>query len=349
MQVILKTKVSLLFVCLTLISNVLFTLPARADENPGTLVIVDTALNSDQIEYSKNVIYEVCILEWYSCPNGSNFMEGKGSAFLQNSFIQDNGFNHGTQMVSAAVRTNPDLQIIFIRMVANSNSGARLNVSPLTVAKVLKWVSDNKTKFNIQAIAMSQGHHNLSSLTRYCPSDYSTEAMVTQLRKQGVLLFVPAGNGRDYERLDWPACIPDAVSIGALNPNKEIASYSNLDQKLIDYFELGTLTVKDFSGYERVAEGTSVAVQIAAAKWMQFIGYYPNLSTEDRLQEFDRFTRPVTSTKFSNGKAFPDKIENPEVKIYLETEYKSEIESIKSQLAELRDLIELLIAALKIH
>jgi hypothetical protein len=70
--------------------------------------------------------------------------------------------------------------------------------------------------------------------------------------------------------------------------------------------------------------------------------FYPNLSTDDRLQEFGSFARPVTSTKISNGKAFPDKIENPEVKIYLETEYKSEIESIKSQLAELRELIELI-------
>ena len=274
-------------------------------------------------------------------------MEGKGSANLPIQFISENGFNHGTQMVSAAVRTNPDLKIIFIRMVGNSNSGARLNVSPFAVAKVLKWVSENQTRFNIQAVAMSQGHHNLSSLTRYCPSDYSTEGMVIRLRNQGIFLFVPAGNSRDYERLDWPACIPETISIGALNSKRAIASYSNLDNKLIDYFENGTLAVSDVTGFERTSEGTSISVQIAAAKWMQFIPQYPSLNNEDRLQEFDRFTRQVSNNVISNGKAFPEKIENPEVRIYVETEYKDELAKLKFQLDELKNLIMLLLATIK--
>jgi hypothetical protein len=323
--------------------------PVIANENSGTLVIVDTALNSDKEEFSKNIIYEVCILEWATCPNGTKFMDGKGSANIAPQFIDSNGFDHGTLMVSAAVRTNPNLKIIFIRMVANSNTGARLNVSPTTVAQTLKWVLDNQTRFNIKAIAMSQGHHNLTSLTRYCPNDNSTDYLVKQLRTNGVLLFVPAGNSRDYERLDWPACIPEAISIGGLNSDRKIAAYSNLDNNLIDYFENGTLIVNNVSGYERTAEGTSVAVQVAAAKWMQFITYYPNLTTEDRLQEFDRFTRPVSNNKITNGKAIPEKIENPEVRIYLETEFKDELADLRAQLEDLSSLIKLLIAAIQAH
>ena len=322
---------------------------AFAEIDSGTLVIVDTALNSDKEEFSKNIIYEVCILEWATCPNGTKFMEGKGSANIAPQFIDSNGFDHGTLMVSAAVRTNPNLKIIFIRMVANSNTGARLNVSPTTVAQTLKWVLDNQTRFNIKAIAMSQGHHNLTSLTKYCPNDNSTDYLVKQLRTNGVLLFVPAGNSRDYERLDWPACIPEAISIGGLNSDRKIAAYSNLDNNLIDYFENGTLIVNNVSGYERTAEGTSVAVQVAAAKWMQFITYYPNLTTEDRLQEFDSYTRPVTNNKITNGKAIPEKIENPEVRIYLETEFKDELADLRAQLEDLGSLIKLLIAAIQAH
>lgn len=323
--------------------------PAYAQLQEETLVVIDTALNSNQADFAANIEYEVCILEWATCPNGTKFMEGKGSANIGPQFIDSNGFDHGTLMVSAAVRTNPRLKIIFIRIVANSNKGERLNVSPTTVALALKWVLDNQTRFNIKAVAMSQGHHNLTSLTRYCPNDNSTEYLVKQLRTIGVLLFLPAGNSRDYERLDWPACIPDAISIGGLNSDRKIAAYSNLDNNLIDYFENGTLRVNNISGYEQTVEGTSVAVQVAAAKWMQFITYYPNLTAEDRLQEFDRLTRPVSNNKITNGKAIPEKIEDPEVKIYLETEYKSELESIKLKLAELRELVEFLIAALKLH
>jgi hypothetical protein len=332
-----------------LIAQFIFAIPANAEALPESLVIVDTALNSGKAEFSKNIIYEVCILEWATCPNETKSMEGKGSANIAPQFIDSNGFDHGTLMVSAAVRTNPNLKIIFIRIVANSNTGERLNVSPTTVALALKWVLDNQTRFNIKAVAMSQGHHNLTSLTRYCPNENSTEYMVKQLRTNGILLFVPAGNSRDYERLDWPACIPDVISIGALNPDGKIASYSNLDNNLIDYFENGTLIVNNVAGYERTAEGSSVSVQVAAAKWMQFISYYPNLSTEDRLQEFDRFTHPVTNNKITNGKALPEKIENPEVRIYLETEYHDELAELRVQLQELSDLIKLLIAAIQTH
>jgi hypothetical protein len=233
--------------------------------------------------------------------------------------------------------------------VANSNAGERLNVSPTTVALALKWVLDNQMRFNIKAVAMSQGHHNLTSLTRYCPNENSTEYMVKQLRTNGILLFVPAGNSRDYERLDWPACIPDVISIGALNPDGKIASYSNLDNNLIDYFENGTLIVNNVAGYERTAEGSSVSVQVAAAKWMQFITYYPNLSTEDRLQEFDRFTHPVTNNKITNGKALPEKIENPEVRIYLDNEFQDDLSFIRDQLVELNNLIKLLLSAIIKH
>jgi hypothetical protein len=317
--------------------------PASAQLQEESLIVIDTALNSDQADIAANIKYEVCILDWSACPNGQSFMEGKGSAYLSPRFMSSNGFNHGSQMVSAALKTNPNLQIIFIRIVGSSNSGARLNVSPLVVAKALKWVSDNKERFQIGAVAMSQGHHNLSVLTRYCPTESPVESMIELLLQKGVPVFVPAGNSRDYERLDWPACIPSTISIGALDSNRQIASYGNIDSKLLDYFEIGDLKVKDFDGLDRTATGTSISVQIAAAKWMQFITYYPNLSNEDRLQEFDRFTRPVSNSQISNGKAIPEKIEDPEIKINRDLEQQNELSTLKSMLQDLRNLIQLLL------
>ena len=102
---------------MALILNVSLSSPARA-EYPQTLVIADTALDSSMPEFSNNIVHELCILDWSTCPNGENFMEGKGSANLPNGFIASNGFNHGTQMVSASVRTNPKIKIIFIRVIS---------------------------------------------------------------------------------------------------------------------------------------------------------------------------------------------------------------------------------------
>jgi hypothetical protein len=316
--------------------------PASAQLQEESLVVIDTALNSDQADIAANIKYEVCILDWSACPNGQSFMEGKGSAYLSPRFMSSNGFNHGSQMVSAALKTNPNLQIIFIRIVGSSSSGSRLNTSPLVVAKALKWVSDNKERFQIGAVAMSQGHHNLSVLTRYCPTESPVESMIELLLQKGVPVFVPAGNSRDYERLDWPACIPSTISIGALDSNRQIASYGNLDSKLLDFFEFGDLKVKDFDGVERSSSGTSISVQVAAAKWMKIIELNPNLSYEERMNILIKSCTPVSNSKITNGLALPPEIEDPEVRI----ELVNELDQLKSQLEDLRILISTLLSLL---
>jgi hypothetical protein len=329
--------VALCFSLFTTASN-----PASAKLQDEFLVVIDTALNSDQIEIAGNIKYEVCILDWSVCPNGENFMEGKGSAYLTPRFISSNGFNHGTQMVSAALKTNPNLQIIFIRIVGNSTSGARLNVSPFAVAKALKWVSDNKERFPIGAVAMSQGHRNLSLLTRYCPIESAVESMVESLLQKGVPVFVPAGNSRDYERLDWPACIPSTISIGALTSDRKIASYGNLDPKVLDFFEVGEVKINDFDGQLRTAIGSSVSVQVAAAKWMKIIEMNPSFTYEQKMDFLVNNCTKVSDARITGALAFPKEIEDPRLRI----ELNNQLDQIRNQLIELQSVIYVLLAAL---
>ncbi len=330
---------------IALMLAILFAVPQNisfAQLQNESLVVIDTALNSDQADIASNIKHEVCILDWSACPNGQSFMEGKGSAYLSPRFMSSNGFNHGSQMVSAALKTNPNLQIIFIRIVGSSNSGARLNTSPLVVARALKWVSENKERFQIGAVAMSQGHHNLSVLTKYCPVENSVEYMVDTLLQKGVPVFVPAGNSRDYERLDWPACIPSTISIGALDSNRQIASYGNIDPKLLDFFENGDLKITDFDGQLRNATGTSVSVQVAAAKWMKILELNPELTYDQRMQKLVTMSNKVGNSRISDALAFPAVIEDPEVRIAT----LNELDELRSQLRELQSLIYVLLAAL---
>jgi hypothetical protein len=314
---------------------------ASAQPQKDVLVVIDTALNSDQIDISSSIEYEVCILDWSVCPNGQNFMEGKGSAYLSPRFMSSNGFNHGSQMVSAALRTNPNLKIIFIRIVGNSTSGARLNVSPFAVAKALKWVSDNKERFQIGAVAMSKGHRNLSVLTNYCPIESSVESMVDSLLQKGVPVFVPAGNSRDYNRLDWPACMPSTISIGALDSDRQIASYGNLDPKLLDFFEVGVMKITDFDGELRIATGSSVSVQVAAAKWMRITEINPGFTYEQKMDFLIKNCTQVGNTRITGALAFPKEIKDPNLRI----ELTNELDQIRNQLSELQSLIYTLLAA----
>ena len=311
-------------------------LPAQADQ-PQTLVIADTAIDSSMSEFSVNIVQELCIVDYSVCPNGTNFMEGKGSAYLPKELIQSNGFNHGTQMVSAAVRTNPELRIIFIRIISHSSKGMRLAASIDVLKRTLDWVRKNKSFYNIQAIAISQGHHNLLSLSNYCPQEESFNSLLNELYAEEIPYFAPTGNRGNRSRVDWPACTSKALAIGALTPEKQIASYTNIDNAVVDHYEIGTLKVLDASNREITAQGTSVAVQVAAAKWMKIKGLNPKISISESLEQL----------KLENGSSYSrdigqEKTETPAVSLFLATgEYRVIFEALRGLISQLQNLLRI--------
>ena len=311
-------------------------LPARA-EQIRTLVIADTAIDSSMNEFSENIIQEVCIVDYSVCPNGTNFMEGKGSAYLPKELIQSNGFNHGTQMVSAAVRTNPDLRIIFIRIVSHSSKGLRLTANIDVLKRTLDWVRKNRSTYNIQAIAISQGHHNLLSLSNYCPQDDSFNSLLSELHSQEIPYFAPTGNRGDKSRVDWPACTSKVLAIGALTPERQVAGYSNIDNAVIDHYEIGTMKVLDASNREVSAQGTSVSVQVAAAKWMKIKELNPNITISESLEQL----------RLESGSSYrkeiqPEKVETPAVTPLLATgEFGAIFQALRGLISQLQNLLRL--------
>ena len=239
------------------------------DAKPQTVAILDTALDTNLPIFKDRLIHEVCILAWNSCPNKQSFMEGAGASLLPLNILSKNGFDHGTQMASVLVQENPDIKFVFIRIIGNTVSGDRQTTPESTVVKALDWVYSNKDKFNIQAVTMSQGNHNLLNAKDYCPKTVSTQSRIKQLLASGVPTFLPAGNIKDYKRIDWPACLPESIAIGASSREEEIATFSNYDPLLIDFYALGYKTASVPGGKIVNAAGTSVAVQVAAAKWLK--------------------------------------------------------------------------------
>ena len=168
------------------------------DSKPA-LAIIDTAVDTSIPEFSGKIIYEVCFTEWSTCPNGKTFMEGPGSAGMPLNFMKKNGFNHGTQMVSSALQTNPNMNVVFIRIYGNTASGSRQSVSENVVSLSLEWVFNNKENFNIQALSMSQGTSTFLNKTNYCPNTPNTSFAITLLKNNGIPSFFPVGNARNYK------------------------------------------------------------------------------------------------------------------------------------------------------
>lgn len=270
----------------------------KANEpKPATVAILDTALDTSLPQFQGKIVQEVCILEWNSCPNGSNFMEGTGASVMPSALIAKNGFDHGTKMVHTAILTNPNIKIVFVRIIGATSSGTRQVTNEPTFVNALNWVLANKNKYNIQAVAMSQGHHNLGSGVNYCPSTPQTESLINSLVSVNVPVFLPAGNNRDLTRVSWPACINSSISVSATAYGDGAAIYTNFDKNKTDYFALGSIQVVTPGGRLVNEAGTSVSTQVAAALYMHLKLKNPSYTYAQMISLLDSKSVQTTGRK----------------------------------------------------
>lgn len=232
-------------------------LPAVSANQKPAIAIIDTAIDTSKV----SVFHEVCIMYEVRCPNKSSFMEGPGAATLPAAQLYKNGFDHGTVMSLVASSVNRDMNIVFIRIVAMDSRGRQMFYDDNLVNEALKWVSTNKAKFNIVAVSASVGHHKFRTTTNYCPVNASLRDSIVSLQGAGVATIFAAGNNYDYSRVDYPACVSEAVAVGSVNDSGSIELYSNGGNEL-DFYALGT-----YSTSVKRAMGTSAATAAFAAYW----------------------------------------------------------------------------------
>jgi hypothetical protein len=166
------------------------------------------------------------------------------------------------------------MNIVFVRIIGQNINGDRQIANEQTIYNALNWVYANKDKFNIQAVSLSQGSHNLGSSESYCPSTPITQKSITDLLSAGIPTFTAVGNNRDYKRIDWPSCIPEAVAVGAGSKNG-IELYNNYDSVLLDMYSIGQLRVYSPGNNLGFASGSSIAAQTAAANWIALKQFKP--------------------------------------------------------------------------
>jgi len=263
---------------------------AEANTKPA-IAIIDTAIDSTVKEAYGKVIYEVCITERSSCPNGTRFQEGAGAAVLSSAQISRNGFDHGTTMSAIASQVNPDINIVFIRIVGINPSGTQQQYTENAILSALDWVRSNKDKFNIVAVSASIGNRNFKSLTNYCPVNPVLRNSIISLQQINVASIFSAGNAYDYSRVDYPSCIAEAISIGATDKNtNRISLYSNGGSD-IDFYALGSYRVLN-----KNIVGTSASTVAFASYWAK--NYKGSYTTT--LDDIKSKLKPTENTKIKS-------------------------------------------------
>lgn len=243
--------------------------PAQAQDE-RVLAIIDTAINSNNFP---SIIHEVCFTtskssvpsQNMSCPNGELFMEGKGSASAPWPASLNNATYHGDTMVKAALTVNPGLKIVFIRFNDVTVSGnSRGDVKALTSA--INWVSQNATKYSIDALSISQSSVSANNLSR-CKTDTVTIGSVSSLNANNVPVFVATGNDKRRDVVGFPACVDGVIGVGALANATQLENATNTGPGL-DMLSPGKVRVTKYNGSPVDTAGSSVATVVSAASYV---------------------------------------------------------------------------------
>ena len=205
-------------------------------------------------------------------------------------------------MASIAMNANPGQKLVLIRVIAYNARGDRLPVSDSTVVKVFKWIASKRVELNIGAVAMAQGYHPTATGKNYCPKNIEMEKIILDLKMNNVPVFLPTGNAADKTRIDWPACIPAAIAIGAINSKGQIADYSNYDRNLVDFYTPGDAEALLPGGAPSSAVGTSVSTLIAASYWLSVANLKSELNVPAVSQLFRNAGQIIFDSKYRYGR-----------------------------------------------
>ena len=239
--------------------------PAAQANSQKTLVIIDSGIAAELPFAKEMIVEEACFIEFGRCPNGQSTMFGKGAASLPIARVNHKAMHHGTQMASVAYQIDPSTKLVMIRIVGMSEKGFANSYTTRAVTRALSWVNLNAERLNVGAVSLSIGR---SYREASCPIESELQAQVQQLSALNIPVIAATGNGSNRGKVDYPACIPEVLAIGATDRRYTVKAIQGWVYPImlisnsgpdLDFYALGRYPTTDIYGQQAISIGTSSA------------------------------------------------------------------------------------------
>jgi len=230
-----------------------------------TVVVFDTGVQIDH-PYIKDALVSGYCSSKLAC--GENY---DNPSIASGASIQFPGLNgpanpHGSMAAGIAVGRAvgnipggiaPGANLISINNEEGQSAG---------IIKALDWVLSVKDKFNIVAVSASIAAPNtgLRNQPGSCsPFEIEIRDKVKKLAEANIAFVVATGNDGFTNNISFPACLPDAISVGAVDFNGEIAGYSNIAENMNVLAPADVIGANTSNEYW-IGKGTSSATPVVA-------------------------------------------------------------------------------------
>ncbi|MBM3515638.1 MAG: hypothetical protein FJX59_18265 [Alphaproteobacteria bacterium] len=241
------------------------------------------------------------------CPSGRTPEIGPGAA--SNCSALSDRCDHGTHVASIAVgndgvanygvaRGAKFMPIDVFSQVSDADdcspdpAPCQLTDS-LSVLKALDYVNEKAAEFKIAVVNLSIGGGAHSGA---CDTDPRRE-VIEMLRKKGIAVVASAGNEALTGRINAPACITQAIAVGATNDGTTVAAFSNFASH-VDLMAPG-VSIRAASGRNDgliTLQGTSMSAPHVAGA----IAVVKSASPGSSIDEIERALK-VTGVKTTRG------------------------------------------------
>ena len=281
-----------------------------------TIAVLDSGLDLTHADFQGRIVAEQCFCRNSNgtgcCPNGAVEQSGAGAG------ADDHG--HGTNVTGIAASGGavaqkgmaPDAKVIVIKVLDRNNAFSGLT----QVISGLEWLAANHPEARVVNMSLLTNAHFAGDCDSSAAFNAPMANVINLLRANGTAVFACAGNTASSTTMGSPACIRNAISVGAVydsNPlplscdgapvADRVTCFSDSSTTLDILAPGATIRSSGRNGSTSSFNGTSQATPHVAGAAALLLEVNPTLTVEAIESILESTGKPIVDSR--NGQTFP--------------------------------------------